>query len=230
MSFIKENLAEIRLNIEAAAKKSGRSAEDITLVAVTKTIEPERINEAIELGLNEFGENKVQELLSKYGYFKPEPEWHLIGNLQTNKVKSVIGKVKLIQSVDSLHLAEEINKRSIQADRITDVLIEINIAGEETKHGIEPAKTADFAVQMQGFKNIRLRGLMCIATYSENPEANRCYFQKMYGLQLDIQAVLIHNKHVNILSMGMSNDYVCAIEEGSTMVRIGTAVFGNRAG
>ena len=230
MSFLKENLMQIHENIGTAAKKSGRKAEDITLIAVTKTIEPNRIEALINLGVSELGENKVQELLTKHGIFHPEPSWHLIGHLQTNKVKYVIDKVKLIQSVDSIRLAEEINKRARQMQKRMDILVEINIAGETTKYGVKPAETAHFFEHLCNFSNIRIVGLMCIAPFAKKPDENRIYFEKMLKLYVDMQEKFPHNTDIKNLSAGMSNDYMEAIEEGANMVRIGTALFGERAG
>ena len=224
---MKENLLEIQENIKDAAKKSGRFAEDITLIGVSKTVPVEIITEAYQLGVKHFGENKVQEFLPKYEVF-PEPAWHMIGHLQTNKVKFIIDKVKLIHSVDSFKLAHEIDKRAKQKNIKMDILVEINIAGEDTKQGIPPQNTDSFIEQMYQFPNISVKGLMCIAPYVEKSEENRVYFEKMYRLFVDIKAKRAYSTNMRILSMGMSGDYKVAIEEGATMVRIGTSLFGYR--
>ena len=218
---LKNNLLTIQENIARAAEKSRRKPEDITLVAVTKTIPAERIREANLLGLTHFGENRVQEFLSKYESLN-ELNWHMIGHLQTNKVKFVIDKVKLIHSVDSVRLAEEINKRAKQK---IDILIEINIAKEDTKHGVTPESALFLIEQIQHFTNIRTMGLMCIAPFVEQPEENRVYFEKMQRLSVDIQTKSLHNVDMRYLSMGMTGDYEVAIEEGANIVRIGTGLF-----
>ena len=229
MRALEENYLKIRENIASAAKKSGRNADDIQLIAVTKTIAPEVINSLLTLGVDNFGENKAQELASKYEFFEEKkPSWHMIGHLQTNKVKYVIDKVKMIQSLDSVRLAEEINSRAEQKGVIMDALIEVNTANEDTKCGIEPNRLDFFIEHMQQFANIRLRGLMCIAPFVKNPDDNRVFFQKMLKFFLDIKQKYNYYNYIDYLSMGMSNDYSAAIEEGANMVRIGTAFFGNR--
>jgi pyridoxal phosphate enzyme (YggS family) len=219
-----ENLQSIRENIRASAKISGRFEKDVTLIAVTKTIGHEEIAEILSLGVCDLGENKVQEFLTKYGVFTPEPAWHLIGHLQTNKVKYIIDKVKTIQSVDSLRLAEEINKRAKERERTVEILIEINIAGEDTKYGIKPDETATFLEHMYKYSNIRVIGLMCIAPFTEKPEKNKVFFEKMLKLSIDMREREGYNSLTD-LSMGMTNDYAAAVECGATMVRIGTALF-----
>ena len=226
--MLKENLAAVRENIAAAAEKSGRRAEDIRLIAATKTVEPARIQELLSLGVTCLGENRAQELLAKYGQFAPEPEWHMIGHLQTNKVKQILDKVTLIHSVDSIRLAEMINRCAGGMGRTADILVEINIAGEDNKYGIQPEQTGDFIEQLSDYSNICVKGLMCIAPYVMNPEYNRNIYKKMSNIFVDMQAVFAHNMGVKYLSMGMSGDYRVAIEEGANMVRIGTALFGER--
>ncbi|MCL2707917.1 MAG: YggS family pyridoxal phosphate-dependent enzyme [Defluviitaleaceae bacterium] len=228
MENIRENLLRARENIKKAAEKSGRRADDVTLVAVTKTVGLDKINELLSLGENELGENKVQEFSEKYGKLDSEPSWHLIGHLQTNKVKHIIGKVKLIQSVDSERIAEEINKRASLDNIVMNVLIEINIAEENTKYGIHPDKTLYFIEHLYPLSNICVRGLMCIAPLTKKPDENRVYFKKMLKLYIDAKKEFAHNTPIDTLSMGMTNDYVEAIEEGATMVRLGAALFGNR--
>jgi len=232
MGSIAGNLLEINNAITAAAIKSGRQPQDIQLVGVTKTITPERINQLLAAGVSNLGESRVQDFLPKYDALKlshPQPTWHFIGHLQRNKVKFIIDKAALIHSVDSVALAEEIDKRAEKAGIIADILIEINIAGEDSKHGINPEEAVNFTKKLSIFNNIRIKGLMCIAPNVKNPEKNRRYFAKMFNLLIDINASGMHNYTLTELSMGMSGDYTVAIEEGATMVRIGTALVGAEA-
>lgn len=227
MSDISKNLEAIKKKIEAAAIKSGRIPEDIKLLAVSKTIAPEIIQQAIDLGLTELGENKVQEIMSKYDLL-PQAQWHLIGHLQTNKVKYIIDKVKLIHSVDSIKLAQEISKRAVQAGITMNVLVEINIGNEESKHGVPIDKAEALAVEISKLDNITVKGLMTVAPFVENPEENRKYFKQMKNLFVDIASKNYNNIFMEYLSMGMTNDYEIAIEEGANIVRIGTGLFGKR--
>lgn len=223
------NLDEINKKIETAAKKSGRKREDIFLLPVTKTIDTERIQKVFDYGINSFGENKVQEILDKYDKFPNDAvNWHLIGHLQTNKVKYIIDKVKLIHSVDSEKLAQEINKKSEALNKVTDVLVEVNISAEDSKFGIKPENTEEFIKKISKLKNIRIKGLMTVAPYVENSEENRHYFRELRKLSVDIAKENIDNVYMDTLSMGMTNDYEVAIEEGATIVRIGTGIFGKR--
>ncbi|MDR1538814.1 MAG: YggS family pyridoxal phosphate-dependent enzyme [Clostridiales bacterium] len=228
MDYIVDNVRRIQDAISQAAAKSGRPPEDVTLVGVTKTIDIPRIQALLDLGVVNLGENKPQELCGKYAVLGDCAHWHLIGHLQTNKVKSVIDKASMIHSVDSLRLAEEIDKRSKSVQKIMDVLIEVNIAGEFSKQGVEPEKTLDFIDSLLYLTNIHVCGLMCIAPYVDNPEKNRNYFVKMKQLFIDANGTILHNKEMKHLSMGMSNDFQIAVEEGATMVRIGTGIFGER--
>ncbi len=224
---IKEKLDIINANISAAAEKSGRKRQDILLLAVSKTVEVPRIKEAVDLGLVDLGENKPQEINRKY----PEIEnvrWHQIGHLQTNKVKYIIDKVCMIHSLDSLHLAEEINKRAEKAGVVMDVLIEVNISGDQAKHGIPPDEAEGLALAVSKLPNVRVKGLMTVAPYSEDPEDNRAYFRQMKKLFVDIAGKNYDNIDMKHLSMGMTNDYIVAIEEGADIVRIGTGIFGER--
>ena len=227
--MIAENVAYIQSKIAAAAQKSGRSPSDVKLIGVTKTIDIERIRALLNLGVKSLGENKPQELVEKYNILGSEPEWHLIGHLQTNKVKMVIDKVSMIHSLDSLRLANEINRRSADINRKTNVLVEINIASEPSKHGIAPDETSEFVRQLVEMQHLNVCGLMCIAPYVDEPEKNRIYFVKMRQIFIDIKSKYVHNKDILDLSMGMTNDYEIAVEEGATMVRIGTGIFGLRA-
>ena len=231
MSDLQLNLLEIQKNIASAARKSGRRPEDITLVGVTKTIHPQLIREALALGVSNFGENRVQEFLSKYEEVIDKnltTNWHMIGHLQTNKVRFIIDKVKLIHSVDSLRLAQKINKCADQHNLKINILIEINIAKEDTKQGVSPEKAIELIEQIHHLPNIYTKGLMCIAPYVEDSEQNRIYFKKMYKLFVDIQHKKMHNVDMHFLSMGMTGDYQVAIEEGANIIRVGTGLFGRR--
>ncbi len=228
MKNISENLKEIRQRIKRAAEVSGRSEDDILLLGVTKTIEIDRINALIECGVKTLGENRVQELVSKYETIGDKAKWHLIGNLQTNKVKYIIDKVEMIHSLDSIKLAEEIDRQSKKHNKIMDVLIEINIAGEQSKHGIEPEKVDSFMLEMSKFDNICIRGFMTVAPFVENSQENRKYFEKMKKIFIDNQRKNVDNINMTYLSMGMTNDFEVAIEEGANIVRIGTGIFGKR--
>ena len=225
---MKQKLEEIRKEIANAANKSGRSEEDITLIAVSKTYPVEAIQEAIGLGCYDFGENKVQELAQKIEDIKEDVRWHQIGHLQTNKVKYIVGKTALIHSVDSYKLAVEIDKQSNKNNCITNILVEVNVANEESKHGIMSSEVIEFVEQVSKLQNTRIMGLMTVAPFVNDPEENRPIFRKLYELSVDIQNQKFDNVSSEVLSMGMSNDYIVAIEEGATMVRIGTAIFGNR--
>ena len=229
---MEKNLHTIRENIAKAAEKSGRSSQDITLVAVTKTIPADCIRQAFELGVTDFGENRVQEFLPKYELLGQQliskPIWHMIGHLQTNKVRQIIDKVSLIHSVDSLRLAEEIDKRAGQHNIKMDILIEINIAEEDTKQGVTPENASFLIEQISNLSNICTKGLMCVAPYVEHQEENRLYFEKMQRLLVDIKSKCLHNVDMRYLSMGMTGDYEVAIEEGANIVRIGTGLFGSR--
>ncbi len=224
---IKENIEDINRRIAAAAEKSGRKREDVLLLAVSKTVDIPRMKEALLAGLSEFGENKPQEINRKY-FEIDNVKWHQIGHLQTNKVKYIIDKVCLIHSLDSLKLAEEISKRAKASDITMDVLIEINIAGEESKHGIAPEQAEELALEVSRLDNIRVCGLMTVAPFVENSEENRVHFARMRKLFVDIRDKNYNNIDMRYLSMGMTNDYEVAIEEGANIVRIGTGIFGAR--
>ncbi len=228
MSYIEENLNEVREKIRIAAQKSGRSEDDITLIAVTKTHPVEAINQAIDCGVTDIGENKVQEIMEKYDYVKPV-RWHLIGHLQTNKVKYIIDKVYMIHSVDSIKLMDEIERQAEKkgVDQIK-ILIQVNITGEETKFGINESELDEMLEHAKCLKHVKVCGLMTILAKFDNEFSNRLHFRDINGKFIDIS----HNKYDNItmkfLSMGMSGDFETAIEEGSNMVRVGTAIFGQR--
>ena len=228
MGEIQQNIIDIEQRITAAAQKSGRKREDILSLAVSKTIDVPRIKQAVDCGLKELGENRVQEILEKYDTMGKDVCWHLIGHLQTNKVKYIINKVKMIHSVESIKLAEEIDKRAKQSNVIMDILVEVNIADEQSKFGVTPKETLSFIKNIAFLDNIRIKGLMTVAPFVDNPEENRDCFRRMRQLLVDINAEKIDNVNMNVLSMGMSNDFEVAIEEGATIVRVGTNIFGKR--
>jgi pyridoxal phosphate enzyme (YggS family) len=226
--MIQENIMEIKERIKQAALRSGRLPEDILLLAVTKTIDTDRIQEAVEAGLTSLGENKVQEILDKYETMGENVKWHLIGHLQTNKVKYIIDKVELIHSVESLKLAEEIEKRAAAKNIIMPILVEVNIAQEDSKFGLHPSEVETFIRNISTMQHICVKGLMTVPPFVENPEENRYYFRQLRELLVDINEKKIDNVHMDILSMGMTGDYEVAIEEGATIVRVGTGIFGER--
>lgn len=226
--MIEKQLESVRQEIAKAAYSAGRDPKDITLIAVSKTYPASAIEEAIQAGCNDFGENRVQELCQKIETIQRPIHWHLIGHLQTNKVKYIIGKTTLIHSVDSLSLAEEIEKQSAKHDLITNVLLEVNVAEEATKFGFKADELIQAAEQINQMKHVKVEGLMTVAPFVEDPEENRTIFRKLSSLSVDIQRQKFDNISTNVLSMGMSNDYKIAIQEGATMVRVGTAIFGNR--
>ena len=222
------NLCHIQDNIKVACEKSGRNYFDITLIGVTKTIDTDRIAQLVNLGVKDLGENRVQELLEKVPVIDRSVNWHLIGHLQTNKVKSIVDKVKLIHSVDSFRLAEEINKQAKALNICANILIEINIADESSKYGIKPNELIDFLEEISQYQNIVTKGLMCVAPFVEKAEENRDYFRKMRRMFVDSNEKSLNNINMQYLSMGMTNDYEIAIEEGANLVRIGTGIFGER--
>lgn len=228
MSQVANHIAAVEEKITAACQRSGRKREDVLLLAVSKTKPVSMIQEAVACGLHDLGENKVQEIMDKYEPMGEGIHWHLIGHLQTNKVKYIIDKVCMIHSLESEKLAAEIEKRAAACDRIMDVLVEINIAGEESKFGIRPENTEEFLRSISKYSHLRVRGLMTVAPFVENPEENRGYFRQMKDLLVDMNAKKIDNIHMDTLSMGMTGDYEVAIEEGATIVRVGTGIFGER--
>ncbi len=225
--MIKENLKQV-LSIIEEAKKDSPYHQDVTLVAVSKTHPAEAIQEAYDAGIRDFGENKVQELMTKIDVLPQDIRWHLIGHLQRNKVKYIIGRTYLIHSVDSLRLAEEIEKESAKHQVVTHILVQVNVSKEESKSGIETEQAIDLIRAISEMKHVQVDGLMTIAPEDENPENVRCYFRMLKKLSLDIDALNIDNIFMNFLSMGMSGDFVVAINEGSNLVRIGTKIFGAR--
>ncbi|WHH59551.1 YggS family pyridoxal phosphate-dependent enzyme [Petroclostridium sp. X23] len=229
MTDLEKNICNITENISDAAQRSGRKPEDIILVAVTKTVDADMINRAVASGITNIGENKVQEILNKYDKIQYEHvKWHLIGHLQTNKVKYIINKVHMIHSVDSIKLAEEINKRAAKIGRTMDILVQVNVSGEESKYGIDVESCGHLIEQLSQLSNIRVKGLMTIAPLTESPEEVRVFFRKLRQLSIDINKKNYDNINMEYLSMGMTGDYEIAIEEGANIVRIGTAIFGHR--
>lgn len=225
---IELNLAEVRRKIRLAAERSGRKAEDILLVAVSKTVSAEAIEAAMEKKVHDFGENRVQELMGKYDILGERCNWHLIGRLQTNKVKYIIDKVTMIHSLDRLELAEEIQKRAAMCNRVMNVLVQVNISGEDTKAGIDPKDLSSFLRKMKLMPNIRVKGLMTIAPIADDQEDIRWVFRDLKKISVDIEREKLDNMSMQYLSMGMSQDYEIAIEEGANIVRIGSSIFGKR--
>ena len=226
---VAQAVLQIRQQLEKSCRECGRDPQEVRLMAVTKTVDPQRVNEAIAAGVTLLGENKAQELCAKYDqYQKDGVEIHFIGHLQTNKVKQIIDKVCMIQSLDSIALAQEIQKQCEKHDRTMDCLVEVNIGNEANKSGVLPEELEDFLVKVSGFSRIHVRGLMSIPPVCEINEEIEQYFCKMQKLFVDIKAKKLDNIHMDFLSMGMSGDYPLAVKYGSTMVRIGTAMFGHR--
>ncbi|NLZ83304.1 MAG: YggS family pyridoxal phosphate-dependent enzyme [Clostridiales bacterium] len=254
--MLKDNIKDIENKIKAACERAGRDPSEVTLIAVSKTKPTALVLEAYDAGMIHFGENKVQELSQKYDELSQilgkKIYWHQIGHLQRNKVKYIVDKVILIHSVDSLRLAEQIEAEAAKKNVLSDILIEVNVAGEESKDGVDPNELLTLVEDISKFPHIRIRGLMTVAPYCINPENNREYFKNLRDLYIDIKSKNIDNddkekkwdkyKHIsdninlennfknyfNILSMGMTGDFEIAIEEGATMVRVGTGIFGQR--
>ena len=223
--MIKDNVKRLLDEIGEAAIKSGRTPEDITLVGVTKTVTAAEAKELMDAGVTVLGENRVQSLLDKYEVLGNEPTWHLIGHLQTNKVKYIADKVSMIHSVDSFHLAEEISRQFQKANRVADILLQVNVSGEESKFGVTPEEAFSLAEQVSVLPNVRVQGLMTMAPIMENSADTRKVFSGLQKLSVDISAKKYDNIYMRHLSMGMSGDFKEAILEGATMVRIGSALF-----
>ena len=226
--MVTESLKEVEKKVEEACKRAGRERSEVTLIAVSKTKPVEMLQEVYDTGVRDFGENKVQELSDKYDVLPKNIRWHMIGHLQRNKVKYLIGKTVLIHSVDSLRLAEQIEHEAAKADTIMNVLIEVNVAGEESKFGTTCNEAIELVRAVAALKHVKIKGLMTIAPFTDNPEDNRIYFKKLKQLSVDIKSKNIDNVDMDELSMGMTGDYEVAIEEGATMVRVGTGIFGER--
>jgi hypothetical protein len=227
-SFIKENIAAVEKIIDLECEKAGRDRSGVTLIAVSKTKPVEMLKEAYEYGCRDFGENKVQELVDKYEVMPKDIRWHMIGHLQTNKVKYIVDKVYLIHSVDSFKLANEISKEAAKKNVKVNILIEVNVANEDTKFGTTCDDVKQLVREIAQLPNICIKGLMTIAPIVENAEQNRVYFSKLNELAVDIDKENIDNVDMNILSMGMTGDYPVAVSEGATYVRVGTGIFGAR--
>ncbi len=225
MEYIKENYDLILKTIGECVQKVNKNLDDVTFVAVTKNVDIERMEYAKKLGITHFGENRVQEFLTKYDYFGDSVTWHLIGHLQKNKVKYIIDKVDLIHSVDSIELAEEIDKRARAVDKVQKILIQINIANDEAKFGIEKSEVADVLNVVAKLNNVEICGFMTIVPYTENVALRRTFFEEMYKTSIDNSTFLVHNLGKLILSMGMTTDYKEAVESNSNLVRIGTGLF-----
>lgn len=226
--MIQENIKAVQKNIEDACIRVSRPKEEVTLIAVSKTKPLEMLKEAYAAGCRDFGENKVQELVDKYEAMPKDVRWHMIGHLQRNKVKYLVGKVYLIHSVDSVRLAEEISKEAMKKGVSVNILVEVNVAEEESKFGTTCAETVDLLKKIASLPGIFVKGLMTVAPYVENSEENRQHFVNLRKLSVDIKKQNIDNVSMDILSMGMSGDYLVAIEEGATYVRVGTGIFGER--
>ena len=226
--MLKENYSHVLEEVKKSCKKADRSEDSVTLIAVSKTKPVENIQELYDYGVRIFGENKVQELCDKYEQLPKDIKWHMIGHLQRNKVKYIVDKVELIHSVDSLRLAETINEEAVKKNVTVNILIEENVAEEESKFGVTCKEVLPLIQQIAHFKNIHICGLMTIAPFVENEEENREYFRKLKKLAVDISSKNIDNVCMDVLSMGMTGDYHTAIEEGATCVRVGTGIFGER--
>ena len=227
--MLKENYEEVRRKIDEACKRTGRNPADVTLIAVSKTKPLSYIEEIIrDTSAIDFGENKVQELVEKYENVSKPVNWHMIGHLQTNKVKYIVDKVCMIHSVDSLNLAKTIEKEASKRNVTVNVLIEVNVAQEESKFGVSVDEVLPLINEIKDLQHVRVKGLMTIAPFVDDPEDNRVYFRKLRDLSLDIQSKSIDNIDMSVLSMGMTNDYEVAVEEGATLVRVGTGIFGAR--
>ena len=224
----KKNMENVQEKIKAACQRAGRDAAEVTLVAVSKMKPLADIEELITTGQMEYGENYVQELCDKYEHVSQPVHWHMIGHLQTNKVKYIVDKTVLIHSVDSVHLAKQIEKEAAKKGVTAQILLQVNIAQEDTKFGVDGDEVIKMAEEISHFPHVHIRGLMTSAPYVADPEENRCYFRKLHKLFVDIGDKNIDNVTMDILSMGMTNDYEVAIEEGATMVRVGTGIFGER--
>ncbi len=226
--MIAEQLQQVEERIRRACQRCGRNPEEVTLIAVSKTKPVEMLLEAYQEGCRCFGENKVQEITAKYDQLPEDISWHMIGHLQRNKIKYIIDKVAMIHSVDSLRLAEAIEHEAAKRELTIPVLAEVNVAEEESKFGLKVPEVLPFLEAVAKFPHIKVQGLMTIAPYVENAEENRSVFRQLKQLQVDIAQRNIDNIHMDILSMGMTGDYEVAIEEGATMVRVGTGIFGAR--
>ena len=227
-NMIRDNIETVEKNIEEACRRAGRDRKDVTLIAVSKTKPVSDIREAMDCGMRVFGENKVQEIREKTEEITESVSFHMIGHLQANKVKYLPGKVVMIHSVDNVKLAQEIEKQFAKNDMTIDVLIEVNMAGEDSKFGLSPTEAPAFVKEISTLPHLNIRGLMTIAPYTDDPESNRVYFRGLRELESEINSMNIPGVKMDTLSMGMTGDYMVAIEEGATFVRVGTGIFGER--
>jgi len=225
---LEKNIEHVLGRVARAASDSNRDPKDIRLIAVTKTVDIDTIKRAIGYGITDIGENKVQELTRKYESIGSVVRWHLIGHLQRNKVKYIVDKVDLIHSLDSFKLAEEIHQRAKEIDRVIDCLLQVNVSGEETKYGIDPESAKEVLKEISSLTNVKVTGLMTMAPYVENQEEARIYFKKLKDLSDEISEMGIENVEMKHLSMGMSNDFEVAVEEGASLIRVGSSIFGER--
>ena len=226
--MLSDNLQKVRSNIINSCEAVGRNPDEVTLIAVSKTKPVEILQEAYDAGARIFGENKVQEILDKYDQLPSDIQWHMIGHLQRNKVKYIIDKVAMIHSVDSLRLAETIEQEAAKKDIVMPVLLEVNVAEEESKFGLKLEEVLPLVEEINHFSHVQIMGLMTIAPFTLNPEDNRKVFRALKKLSVDISEKNINNVNMSVLSMGMTGDYMVAVQEGATMVRVGTGIFGAR--
>ena len=226
--MIEENLKQVHDKIEKACRKVGRDPGEVTLIAVSKTKPVEMLREAYDAGERVFGENKVQEIMDKYDLLPEDIQWHMIGHLQRNKVKYIVDKVSMIHSVDSVRLAQTIEQEAAKKNVCVPILIEVNVAEEDSKFGLKMEEVLPLLEEICTYPHIQVKGLMAIAPFVENPEENREVFQKLRKLSVDIVKKNINNITMSVLSMGMTGDYEVAVQEGATMVRVGTGIFGAR--
>lgn len=226
--MIEENIKQVEDNIAKACERANRDRSEVTLICVSKTKPASMVEEAYKTGQRNFGENKVQEINDKYPILPDDIKWHLIGHLQRNKVKYIINKVHLIHSVDSIRLAEQIQHEAEKADKVMNILVQVNVANEDTKFGLQVSETEDVVREIAKMPNVHICGLMTIAPFTDDPETNRVFFRKLKQLSVDIKSKNIDNVNMDCLSMGMTGDYQVAIEEGATLVRVGTGIFGER--
>ena len=226
--MITENLEQVRKNIDEACRMAGRDPKEVTLIAVSKTKPVSMLKEAYDAGARCFGENKVQEIMDKHPQLPEDIQWHMIGHLQRNKVKYIVDKVSMIHSVDSLRLAQTIEQEAAKHNVCVPVLLEVNVAQEESKFGLKMDEVLPLIETIADFPHIKVQGLMTIAPYVENAEDNRDFFRQLKKLSVDIEVKNINNVSMSVLSMGMTGDYQVAVQEGATMVRVGTGIFGER--
>ncbi len=226
--YLKENIATIKQRITSACQRAGRSVEEITLVAVTKTVDSDIVNQSIALGICDIAENKPQEIVRKHDLIKGPVNWHMIGHLQSNKVKQIIDRVKLIHSVDRQSVVDEIEKRAAAHHKVIDILVQVNIGAESQKSGVAIADVKALLNYIEACRHIRVLGLMCIAPFMADPEQVRPYFKQMKAIFDEVKAMPLQNSKIEILSMGMTDDFEVAIEEGATMIRVGTGLYGAR--